>query len=79
MGYIGFDNDTLGKCHNLQEGQKVICPNCNKLHTVDCGTDMKTGKKSNLIMAIMCPKNDECYLVGIAGKFIAGSEPDVSR
>lgn len=60
--FIAMGNEELGD----DVGDKVICPNCGKLHDVEFGVDTKTGKKSEILGFVSC--GDTQYLVAINGK-----------
>ena len=72
--YVGFGNDTLDKQPPLKKGDSVNCPNCKKIHPVECGTS--DGKESDLLLFYRC--GNKSYLAGINGKSIVGIKVDIS-
>ena len=74
--FIGFGNDTLATLPDAKEGQLVPCAKCGKQHALECSTESKTGKKSELLMFYKCGKTS--YLGAIGGKLIVNKKADVS-
>lgn len=72
--YIGFGNDTLSKMPKVGDGDPIICPKCQSVHKLECGT--KNGNKDDFLMFYRC--GESSYLGAIAGRLVAGVTPDVS-
>lgn len=56
---------------------EVYCRRCKGWHPVGYGTDTKTGRETNMIMAATC--GDVSYLVGVAGQIIDGHRTRPSK
>ena len=72
--FIGFGNDTLAKMPKVADGDPIICPRCQGVHKLQCGTS--EGVKSDLLMFYDC--DGKGYLGAVDGRLIAGVKPDVS-
>ncbi len=47
-------------------GSTALCPICGKYHTIEYGTDAKTGEVSKMLGFVSC--GGKSYLVAIEGK-----------
>ena len=68
--FVSFSNSELENKPGAYEGMPISCPTCRKQHNLTCGTNTKTGEKSDLLLFYKCGKKD--FLGAINGKLIIG-------
>ena len=67
---ISFGNEELKNQPEIKENEEIVCPHCGQLHKIKCGTNVKTGEKTNSLSCYSCPSSRKTYLAGVIGKMI---------
>jgi predicted RNA-binding Zn-ribbon protein involved in translation (DUF1610 family) len=72
--FVGFTNATLADLPPLQAGDEFTCPACGAQHVAR----PVAGRATLRMLVYRCPQRDGVLLAGVAGRNVAGVEPDVS-
>ena len=71
-----LNDDILDTLPTMAEGDSVQCQGCHQDHKVQCGVDIDSGMKSNMIMYYQCPEDEKVYICGAKGRSIMGYSPE---
>lgn len=74
--YIGYGNDELAKLPEVKAGDVIVCPRCDKGHTLEAGKDAKTGEATTLLLFYRC--RGDTYLAAVDQRLVTGTKPTVS-
>lgn len=72
--YIGYGNDQLRGLPRVSKGDVIVCPRCERGHTLEAARDAKTGAENDLLLFYKC-SDGNVYLAAVQGSLVTGTKP----